>query len=110
MSYSVLSPLECPRCAATFDAGVVRGTCRCGSPLFARYDLARAAAHRELAAAEGAFGCPEGAACFAAPRDSGRLRGDERVVVLNNRAGIKYPWPVDVPTPARDGAIPRPAR
>ena len=42
--YSVLSHLECARCGAVHDAGVVQGLCGCGSPLLARYDLALAAA------------------------------------------------------------------
>jgi threonine synthase len=37
--YSALSHLGCPRCGERLDAGRVRGTCRCGSPLLARYDL-----------------------------------------------------------------------
>ena len=41
--YSALSHLECPRCAACHDADRVQGTCPCGSPLLARYDLPRAA-------------------------------------------------------------------
>jgi threonine synthase len=66
-----------------------------------------------LARAEGAFVCPEGAACFAAARrlrESGWLAGDEDVVVLNTGAGIKYPEtvPVDVPVLAVDGRIPLP--
>lgn len=71
------------------------------------------AAQGELARAEGAFVCPEGAACFAAVhrlRDSGWLRGDERVVVLNTGSGLKYPEtvPVDVPILPVDGRIPSP--
>ncbi len=42
-SYSALSHLECSRCAACHDADRVQGTCPCGSPLLARYDLPRAA-------------------------------------------------------------------
>ena len=42
--YSALSHLECARCGAIHDAAVVQGLCGCGSPLLARYDLARAAA------------------------------------------------------------------
>ena len=42
--YSALSHLECARCGAVHGAAVVRGLCGCGSPLLARYDLARAAA------------------------------------------------------------------
>jgi threonine synthase len=37
--YSALSHLECPRCGARHDADQVQGTCSCGSPLLARYDL-----------------------------------------------------------------------
>ncbi|MGH3755317.1 MAG: threonine synthase [Pseudonocardiaceae bacterium] len=73
------------------------------------------AAQGELARAEGAFVCPEGAACFAAVRqlrDGGWLTGDEEVVVLNTGTGIKYPdtVSVDVPVLAKDARIPRPAR
>src|SRR5215831_17301836 len=42
--YSALSHLECARCGTVHDAAVVQGLCGCGSPLLARYDLARAAA------------------------------------------------------------------
>ena len=41
MPYSALSHLDCPRCAARHDAGRLQGTCSCGSPLLARYDLRR---------------------------------------------------------------------
>ena len=40
---SALSHLECSRCAAQLDADRVQGTCSCGSPLLARYDLRRVA-------------------------------------------------------------------
>jgi threonine synthase len=43
MPYSALSHLDCPRCGARLDADRVQGTCSCGSPLLARYDLARVA-------------------------------------------------------------------
>ena len=39
MPYSALSHLDCPRCGARHDADQVQGTCSCGSPLLARYDL-----------------------------------------------------------------------
>ncbi len=42
--YSALSHLECSRCTARFDSGELHGTCGCGAPLLARYDLAVAAA------------------------------------------------------------------
>ena len=64
-----------------------------------------------LAAAEGSWVCPEGAACFAAARrlrEEGWIREDERVVVLNTGTGLKYPETVDVDVPllARDGQVP----
>jgi threonine synthase len=49
--------------------------------------------HR-VAELEGAFVCPEGAACFAAVgrlRRSGWIRAGEEVVVLNTGTGLKYP-------------------
>jgi len=39
MPYSMLSHLGCPACGARHDPGQVHGTCDCGSPLLARYDL-----------------------------------------------------------------------
>src|SRR6202451_1584044 len=39
MPYSALSHLDCPRCGLRYDADQVQGTCSCGSPLLARYDL-----------------------------------------------------------------------
>ena len=49
---------------------------------------------RELAATEGNFVCPEGAAIYAAAkslRQKGWIREDDTVVLLNTGAGIKYP-------------------
>ncbi len=43
MPYSALSHLDCPRCAARHEADQTQGTCSCGSPLLARYDLHRVA-------------------------------------------------------------------
>jgi threonine synthase len=69
-----------------------------------------------LATAEGAFICPEGAACMAAVRhlrDREWLTGAEEVVVLNTGAGIKYPGtvPANAPTLSREDRIPlSPAR
>jgi len=66
---------------------------------------------RRLAADEGTFICPEGAACLAAARrlrETGFIGTGETVVVLNTGAGLKYPETinVDVPTLAVDGRIP----
>src|SRR6266545_1351258 len=44
VSYSALTHLECSRCGLRCDAGQPQGTCSCGSPLLARYDLARLSA------------------------------------------------------------------
>jgi len=69
------------------------------------------AAQAELAALEGAFVCPEGAACFAALeplRASGRIGPGEEVVILNTGSGVKYPETVrvDAPLLAGDDQIP----
>lgn len=65
---------------------------------------------RQVAALEGAFVCPEGAAAFAAARKlraSGWIGGDDEVVVLNTGAGLKYPQtvPVDAPILPVDGHL-----
>jgi threonine synthase len=70
---------------------------------------------RNLAAAEGTWICPEGAACMAAVRqlgESGWIGESEQVVVLNTGTGLKYPETVgvdDVPVLPRDGRVPAPA-
>ncbi len=48
--YSALSHLACPRCGTRHDADRVQGTCACGSPLLARYDLRQVA--RQTSAGE----------------------------------------------------------
>jgi threonine synthase len=55
---------------------------------------------RELAATEGLFACPEGAATYGALKalvDDRLVRPDERVVLFNTGAGLKY---ADLITPA----------
>lgn len=57
---------------------------------------------QDVATAEGAFVCPEGAAAFVGARklrESGWISEQERVVVLNTGAGIKYPNTIDVDAP-----------
>jgi threonine synthase len=54
---------------------------------------------REFGAREGLLLCPEGAACLTAARQlraGGWIGADERVVVLNTGAGLKYPDTIDV--------------
>ncbi len=48
-SFSALSHLACARCGARHDAARVQGTCSCGSPMLARYDIERVAAHVDRA-------------------------------------------------------------
>jgi threonine synthase len=51
------------------------------------------AAVGEMGAAEGVFAAPEGAACLPALREligRGEVNGDERVVLFNTGAGVKY--------------------
>jgi len=53
---------------------------------------------RLVASTEGAFICPEGAACFAAVRqlrESGWLAESDETIVLNTGLGLKYPETVD---------------
>src|SRR5260370_13167789 len=42
-TFSALSHLDCSQCQVRFDAAQSAGTCTCGSPLLARYDLEMAA-------------------------------------------------------------------
>jgi threonine synthase len=63
-------------------------------------DDALVAGVHDLAAAEGAFICPEGGATVAAAqqlRAQGWLNSDDEVVLLNTGAGIKYPEVVGLP-------------
>ena len=69
----------------------------------------------KLATTEGAWICPEGAACLAAARElreSGWLGEHEKVVVLNTGTGVLYPETVSVvvPTLAREGRVPAQSR
>jgi threonine synthase len=55
-------------------------------------------AQSEVARTEGAFICPEAAACFAAVRrlrDSDWLTGSEEVVILGTGTGLIYPGTID---------------
>lgn len=60
------------------------------------------AAEGLMASVEGAFVCPEGAACMAAAQKLSAddwIKPDERVVVLNTGCGIKYPETVQSDPP-----------
>lgn len=59
-------------------------------------------AQHHLARLEGRFICPEGAATLAAAmhlKDSGWIRPNERVLLLNTGTGLKYPQTVDIEPP-----------
>ncbi len=93
------------------DFLVLRGVRESGGTAIAVSDEAILAELRNLAAAEGTWICPEGAACLAATRElreSGWIAEHERVVVLNTGVGLKYPETVevDVPVLPRDGRLP----
>lgn len=65
---------------------------------------------RELATEEGTFVCPEGAATFAAAkklRHQDFIKANDRVVLLNTGAGIKYPdtLKVEVPYLEKDAVL-----
>ena len=56
----------------------------------------------ELAQTEGTFVCPEGAAIYAAARklrEDGFIKENDRVVLLNTGAGIKYPDTLSIAVP-----------
>lgn len=58
-----------------------------------------------VAALEGIYACPEGAACFAALErllETGFLRRSDRIVIFNTGSGLKYPeaWSTLFPHPA----------
>ncbi len=69
------------------------------------------AAQADVARLEGAFLCPEGAACFAAVealRYQNWLDREESIVIFNTGAGIKYPDTVhlDPPVLPREATVP----
>jgi threonine synthase len=93
------------------DFLVLRGVRESGGTAVAVGDDAILHELGNLAAAEGAWICPEGAACLAAARElreSGWIGEKEQVVVLNTGTGLKYPETVhiDLPVLPRDGAVP----
>ena len=93
------------------DFLVLRGVRESGGTAIAVGDDAILAELGRLAVAEGAWICPEGAACLVAARElreSGWIGEQERVVVLNTGTGLKYPEtvPIDVPVLSPDGVVP----
>lgn len=76
------------------DFLILRAVYDTGGCAIAIPDTEILAAQRRVAEREGAFICPEGAACFAAVgrlRESGWIHAADEVVVLNTGTGLKYP-------------------
>jgi threonine synthase len=91
------------------DFLILRAVVQTGGYAIAVDDTTTLAMQRRVAALEGAFICPEGAAAFAgveALRESGWIGADETVVVLNTGAGVKYPETVPVDVPVRAAGSP----
>ncbi|MQA96889.1 MAG: threonine synthase [Streptosporangiales bacterium] len=89
---------------------VLEAVRRTGGTAIAVDDETTIKALHEMGAAEGMYICPEGAACLAAVRalrDQGAIGADERVVVINTGAGLKYPQTVDAELPVlpADGSV-----
>ncbi len=87
------------------DFLVLRSVRETGGTAIAISDQQIVTAMRQTASQEGLWVCPEGAAAFAAAaqlRSTGFLKADERVVVLNTGAGLKYPELVAADLPVLD--------
>jgi threonine synthase len=85
------SGLRVPK--AIGDFLILDAICASGGTAVAVTDEELIAATREIGAAEGVFCAPEGAACLPALRQllaSGHVTTDERVVLFNTGAGVKY--------------------
>jgi threonine synthase len=88
---TVSSGLRVPKPLGDFL--ILRAVRESGGTAIAVSDAASLDAGIELATLEGVFVAPEGAACVAALRKllaSGFLRADERIVIYNTGAGLKY--------------------
>lgn len=75
------------------DYLILKAVRESGGHAYTRTDEQIVADMRELAALEGVFACPEGAAAYGALKlmvEEGRVGPDERVVIFNTGAGIKY--------------------
>jgi threonine synthase len=108
-SHTIAFGINVPK--ALGDFLVLRGVRESGGTAVAVSDDAIVEELGRLAASEGTWICPEGAACLAAARElreSGWLGEQEQVVVLNTGTGLKYPETVgiDLPVLARDGVVP----
>jgi len=88
---TVASGLRVPK--AVGDFLILDALRESGGTAVAVSDAELLAAVGEIGAAEGLFVAPEGAACLPALRkmiERGEVKGDERVVLFNTGAGVKY--------------------
>ena len=88
---TVASGLRVPK--AIGDFLILDALRESGGTALAVTDEELIAATREIGAAEGIFCAPEGAACLPALRklmESGEVKTNERVVLFNTGAGVKY--------------------
>jgi threonine synthase len=88
---TVASGLRVPR--AIGDFLILDAVRESGGTAVAVTDAELLAATREIGAAEGIFCAPEGAACLPALRkliEQGQVGLDERIVLFNTGAGVKY--------------------
>ncbi|MGI9168218.1 MAG: pyridoxal-phosphate dependent enzyme, partial [Pyrinomonadaceae bacterium] len=88
---TVAAGLRVPR--AIGDFLIIDALRESGGTAIAVSDDELIAATREIGATEGLFCAPEGAACLPALRkllSTGQVKHDERVVLFNTGAGVKY--------------------
>jgi len=88
---TVASGLRVPK--AIGDFLILDALRESGGTAIAVSDEELLAAVREIGSAEGVFAAPEGAACLPALRkliERGEVKPDERVVLFNTGAGVKY--------------------
>ncbi len=88
---TIASGLRVPR--AIGDFLIIDAIRESGGNAIAVTDDELIAATREIGAAEGLFCAPEGAACLPALRElmrTGEVNSDDRVVLFNTGAGVKY--------------------
>jgi threonine synthase len=90
-AHTVAAGLRVPRAIGDFIMlDILRAS---GGTAVAVTDEELLAAVKEIGSAEGIFAAPEGAACLPALRqllESGDVSRDERVVIFNTGAGVKY--------------------
>ena len=93
-AHTIASGIRVP--VAVGDFLILRAVRQSGGYAIAVEDEAIEAARSEIARKEGLLLCPEGAATYAALKQSlaeGRISRDERIVLYNCGAGLKYPMP-----------------